>query len=84
MTTAFTGRGFDIKDGSGNTLLTHTANTSAGSFMDANGDVYTAANWPASNTAVEIVVPETSPQRVEIHQGGSGLNLAHLELTPVP
>ena len=84
MNTAFTGRGFDIKDGAGNTLLTHTADTAAGSFMDANGDVYTAANWPASNTAVEIVVPETSPQRIEIRQGGSGLNLAHLELTPVP
>jgi len=27
---------------------------SAGTFKDASGDIYTAANWPSSNTAVSV------------------------------
>lgn len=49
----------DVRDSAGLLFTLGPTSVAGGSFMDANGSIWTAANWPASNTG-RLVTPVSS------------------------
>lgn len=74
-----------IKDGvGGSTLTTIQSSVASGSFLDANGDAWSAANWPGSNTQAQLEFTGTVCCIYLYRDGTYDSCIAHLELEQLP
>lgn len=75
---------FEVFDNSTSLYTVTNVSTTADNFADANGTVWSRANWPGSNTGASVNI-SSGIFIIKYGKGGSGTNnstMCHLRLSP--